>query len=193
MAYRHYRYPYRPRRYGRDIPPWAVPAAVGAVVLAAAGHAHATTTGHVPSTAAVVRHAGAGFTPPGGAAAKAIAYARAQLGKPYLWGGTGPGAFDCSGLVMEAWASAGVAIQRTSQGQWASERHVSTPEPGDLVFFAGGDGTTTAPGHVGIVIGANTMIEAYATGFPIRVSQFGTASSAPGDEAPVGFTDPGAQ
>ena len=52
--------------------------------------------------------------------------------------------------------------------------------PGDLVFFAGADGTATAPGHVGLVIGKNTMIEAYATGFPIRVSQFGTPQSAPG-------------
>jgi cell wall-associated NlpC family hydrolase len=63
-------------------------------------------------------------------------------------------------------------------------------EPGDLVFFAGSDGTTTAPGHVGLVIGHDLMIEAYATGFPIRISAFGTPKAAAGDTNPVGFTRP---
>jgi peptidoglycan DL-endopeptidase CwlO len=124
------------------------------------------------------------------AATAAIAYARFQLGKPYVWGGTGPDAFDCSGLVMQAYAAAGISIPRTSQAQWAGGPQVSTPEPGDLVFFAGADGTVTSPGHVGIVTGPHTMIEAYGTGYPIRYSQFGTAGSPPGDERPVGFTDP---
>ena len=82
-------------------------------------------------------HGGTAGGAPGPAAAGAIAYARQQLGKPYIWGGTGPYAFDCSGLVMEAYRSAGVGIARTSQAQWATERHVSRPQPGDLVFFAG--------------------------------------------------------
>ena len=59
------------------------------------------------------------------------------------------------------------------------------------MFFAGGDGTPSAPGHVGLVIGPNTMIEAYASGYPVRISAFGTRSAAPGDEDPVGFADPG--
>jgi cell wall-associated NlpC family hydrolase len=63
-------------------------------------------------------------------------------------------------------------------------------QPGDLVFFAGSDGTPTAPGHVGLVIGKGKMIEAYATGFPVRISTFGTASSAPGLAKIVGFTRP---
>ena len=63
-------------------------------------------------------------------------------------------------------------------------------QPGDLVFFAGSDGTPTSPGHVGLVIGGGKMIEAYATGFPIRVATYGTAASASGDESPVGFTQP---
>jgi cell wall-associated NlpC family hydrolase len=119
------------------------------------------------------------------AVAKVIAYARAQIGKPYLWGGTGPGSFDCSGLVMMAYRSAGIDIPRTSQEQWAWGPQVpaSQAQPGDLVFFVGADGTWAAPGHVGLVIGGGRMIEAYSTGFPIRISDYiGRAS--------VGFTRP---
>lgn len=119
-----------------------------------------------------------------GAAATAIAYAQQQIGKPYLWGGTGPAAFDCSGLVMKAYASAGVPIARTSQAQWATEPHVTTPQPGDLVFYAGADGTTAAPGHVAVVVAPGQMIEAYGTGYPIRET--------PIRSGVVGFTDPAA-
>jgi cell wall-associated NlpC family hydrolase len=127
-----------------------------------------------------------------GAEKAAISYARQQLGKPYKWGATGPHAFDCSGLVMEAYASAGITIPRTSEEQWAAGPQVAASEvdPGDLVFFAGVDGTAASPGHVGLVIREGRMIEAYATGYPIRISTYGTASSPPGDEKPVGFTDP---
>ncbi len=124
--------------------------------------------------------------------ASVISYARTQLGKPYLWGGTGPDAFDCSGLMMMAYRAAGINIPRTSEEQWSWGPRISASqvEPGDLVFFAGSDGTPTSPGHVGLVIGKNTMIEAYATGFPIRISQFGTPGSAAGDGTVVGFTRP---
>ena len=119
--------------------------------------------------------------------ATAISYAEQQLGKPYLWGGTGPDAFDCSGLVMMAYRAAGINIARTSQAQWATEVKVpaSQAEPGDLVFFAGADGTTTDPGHVGIVIGDGKMVEAYATGFPIRISSYQGRGA-------IGFTRPAA-
>jgi cell wall-associated NlpC family hydrolase len=161
---------------------FAVSAVIAGLVLAAAVHGR-----HSPGLASAAAPAA-----PGRAAAAAISFARRQIGKPYLWGGTGPGAFDCSGLVMRAYASAGVAIERTSQQQWASEPHVSAPQPGDLVFFAGADGTVTAPGHVGLVVdpARHLMIEAYAAGYPVRYSQYGTASSAPGDQDPAGFTDP---
>jgi peptidoglycan DL-endopeptidase CwlO len=107
---------------------------------------------------------------PNAAVATAINFAQAQLGKPYLFGGTGPDAFDCSGLVMMAYRAAGINIPRTSEEQWAELPHVAPAnvEPGDLVFFAGADGTPTSPGHVGLVIGHDKMIEAYATGVPIR-------------------------
>jgi cell wall-associated NlpC family hydrolase len=125
-------------------------------------------------------------------AAAVILYAAEQLGKSYQWGGTGPDTFDCSGLAMMAYRAAGVAVPRTSQEQWAAGPRVPAgrEQPGDLVFFAGSDGTPQAPGHVGIVIGNGEMIEAYAAGFPIRVSAYGQASSPPGDQAVVGFTRP---
>jgi cell wall-associated NlpC family hydrolase len=120
--------------------------------------------------------------------ATAIAFAEQQLGKPYLFGGTGPDAFDCSGLMMMAYRAAGINIARTSEQQWATEVRVaaSQVQPGDLVFFAGADGTRTSPGHVGLVIGGGKMIEAYATGFPIRVATYTNRD-------PVGFTRPGAK
>jgi cell wall-associated NlpC family hydrolase len=129
---------------------------------------------------------------PNQAVAAAITFAREQLGKPYLWGGTGPDAFDCSGLVMMAYRAAGISIPRTSEQQWAWGPQIpaSQVRPGDLVFFAGSDGTTASPGHVGLVIGNHMMIEAYATGFPIRISSFGSPGAAAGDGNPVGFTRP---
>jgi NlpC/P60 family len=87
--------------------------------------------------------------------------------------------------VMTAYRTAGISIARTSQAQWASETRVpaSQVQPGDLVFFAGADGTVTDPGHVGLVIGGGKMIEAYATGFPIRVSSYANRGA-------IGFTEP---
>jgi len=125
------------------------------------------------------------------AVATVIAYARQQIGKPYLWGGTGPDAFDCSGLMMMAYRAAGIDIPRTSEEQWVWGPRVPPghEQPGDLVFFAGSDGTTTAPGHVALVIGHGLMIEAYATGFPIRIAPYGPGGAA-GDTNPVGFTRP---
>jgi cell wall-associated NlpC family hydrolase len=86
---------------------------------------------------------------------------------------------------MMAYRSAGVNIERTSEQQWATEVRVpaSQAQPGDLVFFAGADGTPTSPGHVGLVIGGGKMIEAYATGFPIRVATYT-------NRGPIGFTRP---
>ena len=134
----------------------------------------------------------AALVTPTAAVAAAIQFAQQQLGKPYLWGGTGPDAFDCSGLVMMAYRAAGINIARTTQQQWSSEPKVPPAQvaPGDLVFFAGADGTPTAPGHVGLVIGKGKMIEAYASGFPVRISTFGTANSPPGLAKIVGFTRP---
>jgi peptidoglycan DL-endopeptidase CwlO len=134
----------------------------------------ATTAGGMPQVMA-----------PDQAVATAIAFAEQQLGKPYQWGATGPDAFDCSGLVMMAYRAAGIDIARTSQVQWTTEQQIpaSQVQPGDLVFFAGADGTPTSPGHVGLVIGNGQMIEAYATGFPIRIATYTNRD-------PIGFTQP---
>jgi cell wall-associated NlpC family hydrolase len=71
---------------------------------------------------------------------------------------------------MMAYQAAGISIPRTSEDQWADLPHVSSPQPGDLVFFPGSDGTWSAPGHVALVIGGGQMIQAYAVGVPIEVS-----------------------
>jgi cell wall-associated NlpC family hydrolase len=169
--------------------------AVVVVGIALVGLVHTTTSGRGTAASA---SAGTGAPPAAVArpavAARVIAYAREQLGEPYVWGGTGPGGagFDCSGLAMEAYASAGISIPRTSQEQWAAGPQVSTPQAGDLVFFAGGDGTASSPGHVGIVVNpaAHTMIDAYVPGTNIRYDTYGLASSAGGLSDPVGFTQP---
>ena len=94
---------------------------------------------------------------------KAVAFAYAQLGKPYQWGATGPGSFDCSGLAQAAWASAGIAIPRTTYEQWASLPHISTSalEPGDLLYFDG-------IGHVAIYVGGGDIIDAPQTGSDVQ-------------------------
>ena len=86
---------------------------------------------------------------------------------------------------MAAYRSAGIPIPRTSEVQWTFGPRVSPSqvEPGDLVFFAGSDGTVQSPGHVGLVIGGGKMIEAFATGFPIRIAPYG-------GRQPIGFTRP---
>jgi cell wall-associated NlpC family hydrolase len=86
---------------------------------------------------------------------------------------------------MMAYRTAGIEIPRTSQQQWAAGSPITSSQvqPGDLVFFAGADGTPAAPGHVGLVIGSGLMIEAYATGFPIRIAPYA-------DRDPIGFTRP---
>ncbi|WP_061294077.1 C40 family peptidase [Herbidospora cretacea] len=96
---------------------------------------------------------------PGEQAAAVIAYAQAQLGKPYVWGAEGPGSFDCSGLTMRAYQAAGISIPRVAADQWRHGQPVTSgqEQPGDLVFFNMKD---DGPGHVGLVIGGGQMIHA---------------------------------
>ncbi len=106
---------------------------------------------------------------PSGGAQAAIAYARAQLGKPYQYAGAGPNTFDCSGLTMMAWAQGGVSMPHGSQAQYNMfpKVPISQLQPGDLVFF-GSSGPSNH--HVGIYVGGGTMIEAPHTGANVRYS-----------------------
>ncbi|MFF7374030.1 NlpC/P60 family protein [Streptomyces massasporeus] len=95
---------------------------------------------------------------------KALSFARAQIGKPYVWGAVGPGSYDCSGLTQAAWKAAGVTLPRTTYDQVNAGTTVplSQARPGDLVFFY--DDVT----HVGIYIGNGMMIHAPKPGTYVR-------------------------
>jgi len=94
---------------------------------------------------------------------KAVAFAYAQLGKPYVWGATGPGSYDCSGLVQAAWAAVGVSIPRVTYDQWAALPHISSSsiQPGDLLFYNG-------ESHVAIYVGGGYIIDAPRTGLDVE-------------------------
>ncbi|WP_052434347.1 NlpC/P60 family protein [Streptacidiphilus melanogenes] len=122
---------------------------------------------------------------PSVAGAAAVRYAVAQLGKPYVWGASGPDTFDCSGLTSQAWAHAGIAIPRTSQDQWAQLQHVPLGElrPGDLVvYFAGAS-------HVALYLGDGRVIQAPRPGAVVdivpldRNPVLGAVRPDPGDPA----------
>ncbi|MFJ5519580.1 NlpC/P60 family protein [Streptomyces griseoluteus] len=104
------------------------------------------------------------------AGARAVAFATAQLGKPYVWGAEGPDSFDCSGLTSQAWADAGTPIPRTSQEQWRQLRHVDVTEmrPGDLIIYFA-DAT-----HVGMYVGDGKIIHAPRPGRTVTVAGAGT-------------------
>ncbi|MGA6221156.1 NlpC/P60 family protein [Streptomyces umbrinus] len=95
---------------------------------------------------------------------KALAFARAQVGKPYVWGASGPGSYDCSGLTQAAWKAAGVTLPRTTWDQVKAGTTVSvnSAQPGDLVFFY--DDIS----HVGVYIGDGMMIHAPKPGAYVR-------------------------
>jgi peptidoglycan DL-endopeptidase CwlO len=97
-----------------------------------------------------------GSVPASKRAAIAVATARAQIGKPYVTGGNGPGSYDCSGLTKYAWAAAGVTIPRVSRDQYAAGTKVARADlqPGDLVYFG------SPVYHVALYIGGGQMITA---------------------------------
>ncbi len=99
--------------------------------------------------------------------ARAIRYAKRQLGKPYQWGAEGPRSYDCSGLTSKAWAHAGTRIPRTSQEQWAQLTRVPLTKlrPGDLVIYFP-DAT-----HVALYLGKGRVVEAPRPGEKIKISE----------------------
>lgn len=107
-----------------------------------------------------------GTRAPNPRAAAAVSYAYQKLGSPYVWGATGPNAFDCSGLAQAAYRSAGISLPRTTYAQINAGRRVSRAElaPGDLVFFYSGIS------HVGIYVGDGQMIHAPNPSAPVRLA-----------------------
>lgn len=105
-------------------------------------------------------------TAPNARAAQSVAFAYGAIGKPYVWGATGPSSFDCSGLTQAAWRSAGVSLPRTTYTQINAGQRVSRSElaPGDLVFFYSGIS------HVGLYVGGGRMIHAPRPGAPVRIA-----------------------
>ncbi|MFG2886587.1 NlpC/P60 family protein [Streptomyces sp. NPDC048297] len=101
---------------------------------------------------------------------KAVAFATAQLGKPYVWGAEGPGSFDCSGLTSQAWASAGHPVPRTSQEQWKQLKHVAVKDmrPGDLIIYFGD------ASHVAMYVGDGAIIHAPRPGRWVTVAGAGS-------------------
>ncbi|WUH91401.1 NlpC/P60 family protein [Streptomyces sp. NBC_00433] len=133
----------------------------------AAGEGPAPASGE-PATANrdTVRVPFASVSAPSPRAARAVAFAYGALGLPYVWGATGPHAYDCSGLTQAAWRAAGVSLPRTTDTQINAGSRVprSRLQPGDLVFFYSG------ASHVGIYIGGGNMIHAPHPGASVRVA-----------------------
>ena len=115
--------------------------------------------------------AGPAVAPPApstGAGQRALAAAEAELGKPYRYGGAGPGSFDCSGLAMFAWRAAGVSLPHSASDQYGSTPHVplSSLQPGDLLFF----GSSGSIGHVSLYVSPGRMIEAEDSGTVVSIN-----------------------
>ncbi len=107
---------------------------------------------------------------PAGGAQQAIRFAEAQLGEPYQWGAAGPGSWDCSGLTMGAWGSAGVSLPHYSVAQYSSGVPISVTDlqPGDLVFWSS-NGRPSGIHHVALYIGGGQIIHAPRTGRPVEI------------------------
>ncbi|MER6469945.1 C40 family peptidase [Streptomyces collinus] len=101
---------------------------------------------------------------------RAVAFATAQLGKPYVWGAEGPDSFDCSGLTSQAWADAGHPIPRTSQEQWRQLKHVDVKDmrPGDLIIYF------DDASHVAMYVGDGAIIHAPRPGRTVTVAGAGS-------------------
>ena len=124
----------------------------------------AQSTGTSTGSGSASGTSGSGSAASTAKADKALAFARAQIGKPYVWGASGPGSYDCSGLTQAAWKAAGVTLPRTTWDQVKAGTTVSvnSAQPGDLVFFY--DDIS----HVGIYIGDGMMIHAPKPGAYVR-------------------------
>ena len=96
---------------------------------------------------------------------QALRWALSRVGDPYVWGAGGPNAFDCSGLVLWAYAQVGISLLHYTGDQWNEGEHISRDqlEPGDLVFFF------SDLSHVGLYVGNGLMVDAPTFGIPVHV------------------------
>jgi cell wall-associated NlpC family hydrolase len=149
--------------------------------IPAAVFAYNHSTDYQAQVLAIARRYAADAAPTDAAdtAAKAVAFARAQLGVPYVWGGNGPahdggGGFDCSGLTRAAYATAGIDIPRTADTQWRHGPAVPAGQPlqpGDLLFY----GTPSRATHVTMYVSNGQVIHAPQPGDRVRYSAVWTA------------------
>ena len=121
----------------------------------------------------------------GGSHADAVTVAKHYLGVPYVWGGTSPSGFDCSGLVQYSYAKIGITLPRTSReqfnvGTYIPRDRLDLLKPGDLVFF-GYNGDAGQVHHVGMFVGGNDFIEAPASGEVVRISSLVARIESRGD------------
>jgi cell wall-associated NlpC family hydrolase len=161
-------------------------AALAAAAAAAAAKAAAAATASTASSSATAPS----WASSSGASATqgdiAANWALTQLGKPYQWGAVGPDTYDCSGLTMEAWVHAGVALLHYTGYQWEEGPYVSLNDlqRGDLLFYATDNSDPATIHHVGIYIGNGMMVDAPYTGADVRVDSI----YQPGD--PIGAVRP---
>lgn len=129
-----------------------------------------------------------------GAAGRAVAFALAQLGVPYLYGGESRAGYDCSGLVQAAYRAAGINLPRVAQEQYDAGPHLPATtqlQPGDLVFFGQNTGDVE---HVGIVVAPGEMVDAPHTGAFVRTEPFPTTPGTKwGEQVYLGATRPAAR
>src|SRR5207237_4722788 len=141
------------------------PPPAAAAVAPVGGHT-TTTAAHSGSPPSAPKPPGPAEPPPpvSSGASTAVSTAKAQLGKPYEYGGAGPDSFDCSGLTMYSWHAGGVSLPHSAEMQYSAIPHVDVTalQPGDLVFFG------SPIYHVGIYVGSGQMIEAPHTGANVR-------------------------
>jgi peptidoglycan DL-endopeptidase CwlO len=106
-----------------------------------------------------------------GVAGTAINFALGEVGKPYVWGATGPATYDCSGLIMRAFQTAGINLPRVSREQFYSGGHipVAQAQPGDLLFYATDRNDPATIHHVVLYMGDGKMVEAPYSGEQVRV------------------------
>lgn len=162
-------------------PNWAAAGAVLAGVLANADTAGSCGQGAGPladpatSYGLPASYSVPADTPP--KHAQVVAFALAQLGKPYVWGAAGPAAYDCSGLTMAAWASVGIPLAHYTGDQQHQGTAVTAAElqPGDLVLTPGADAPAPGvAGHVGIYLGDNLVISAIDPQHGVAVQSWST-------------------